>query len=85
MAVTVFRLFPRQRWLGYLAILNAFYIGFGVSITIHWFSDFVAGALVGTVVGLVVGFRFSHPVTDPLLDWSKSSLHSLKAMPIDTS
>ena len=59
MAVTVFRLFPRQKWLGYLAITYAFYVGLGVSMTIHWFSDFVAGALIGTVVGVVVGTRFS--------------------------
>jgi len=59
MAVAVFRLFPKQKWVGYLAITYAFYIGFGVSMTIHWFSDFIAGALVGTVVGLVVGTRFS--------------------------
>jgi membrane-associated phospholipid phosphatase len=59
MAVTVFRLFPKQKWLGYLAIAYAFYIGVGVSITIHWFSDYVAGALVGTVVGAVVGNCFS--------------------------
>jgi len=59
MAVTVFKLFPKQRWLGFLAIAYAFYIGLGVSMTIHWFSDFVAGALIGTVVGLVVGAGFS--------------------------
>jgi membrane-associated phospholipid phosphatase len=59
MAVTVFMLFPKQRWLGYLAIAYAFYIGFGVSMTIHWFSDFVAGALVGTAAGLAVGISFS--------------------------
>ena len=59
MAVTVFRLFPKQRWLGYWAITYAFYVGFGVSMTIHWFSDFVAGALVGTVIGVVVGTSFS--------------------------
>jgi len=59
MAVTVFRLFPKKRWLGYLAIAYAFYIGIGVSMTIHWFSDFVAGALLGTVVGVVVGTNFS--------------------------
>jgi membrane-associated phospholipid phosphatase len=60
MAVTVFKLFPKQRWLGCLAITYAVYIGLGVSMTIHWFSDFVAGALVGTVVGLVVWASFSH-------------------------
>ena len=59
MAVTVFRLFPKQRWLGYLAITYAFYVGLGVSMTIHWFSDFVAGALIGTVVGVVVTNSFS--------------------------
>jgi membrane-associated phospholipid phosphatase len=59
MAVTVFRLFPKQKWLGYLAITYAFYVGFGISMTIHWFSDFVAGALIGTVVGVVVGNSFS--------------------------
>ena len=59
MAVTVFRLFPKQRWLGYLAISYASYIGFGVSTTIHWFSDFIAGALIGTVVGMAVGDSFS--------------------------
>jgi membrane-associated phospholipid phosphatase len=59
MAVTVFRLFPKQKGLGYLAIAYAFYIGFGVSMTIHWLSDFVAGALIGTVVGVVVGTSYS--------------------------
>jgi len=59
MAATVFTLCPKQRWLGWTAILYAFYIGIGVSMTIHWFSDFVAGALVGTVIGVVVGNSFS--------------------------
>jgi membrane-associated phospholipid phosphatase len=59
MAVTIFRLFPQQKWLGYLAIAYAFYIGVGVSMTIHWFSDFVAGALIGSVIGAVVGTSFS--------------------------
>lgn len=58
MAVTVFTLFPKQRWLGWLAITYAFYIGFGVSMTIHWCSDFVAGAILGTVIGVVVGKSF---------------------------
>ena len=58
MAVTVCTLWPKQRWLGLVAILYAFYIGFGVSMTIHWYSDFVAGAIVGSVVGIVVGKSF---------------------------
>ena len=35
------------------------YIGLGVSMTIHWFSDFAAGAILGTIIGLVVGRSFS--------------------------
>jgi membrane-associated phospholipid phosphatase len=58
MAATVFTLFPKKRWLGWLAIAYAFYIGLGVSMTIHWFSDFVAGAILGTVIGVVVGKSF---------------------------
>jgi len=58
MAVTVFMLFPKQRWLGVAAILYAFYVGVGVSMTIHWFSDFAAGAIIGSVIGSVVGKSF---------------------------
>jgi membrane-associated phospholipid phosphatase len=55
MAVTVFTLYPKWRWLGCAAIIYAFYVGLGVSMTIHWFSDFVAGAIIGSVIGTVVG------------------------------
>jgi membrane-associated phospholipid phosphatase len=58
MAVTLFNLFPKQRWLGCAAITYALYVGFGVSMTIHWFSDFVAGAIFGTVIGVIVGKSF---------------------------
>jgi len=40
------------------AIIYALYVGVGVSLTIHWFSDFVAGAIIGTVIGLVVARTF---------------------------
>ena len=58
MVATVFTLFPKQRWLGWLAIAYALYIGLDVSMTIHWFSDFVAGAILGSVIGVVVGKSF---------------------------
>jgi membrane-associated phospholipid phosphatase len=58
MAVTVFTLCPKQRWLGWMAILYACYVGLGVSMTIHWFSDFAAGAIIGSVIGAVVGKGF---------------------------
>ena len=59
MAMTVFVLYPKHRWLGILALAYAFYIGIGVSMTIHWLSDFVAGAIIGSVIGTVVGRHFS--------------------------
>jgi len=58
MAATIFTLLPKQRWLGYLALAYALYVGIGVSMTIHWFSDFTAGAIIGTVIGVVVGKSF---------------------------
>ena len=59
MAVAVFTLFPKESWLRIMAIAYALYIGTGVSMTIHWFSDFVAGAIIGTVIGITVGKSFS--------------------------
>lgn len=69
MAVTVFTLFPKHRWLGTLALAYAFYVGIGVSMTIHWFSDFAAGAIIGSVIGTVIGksFQASSPVDGPAL------------------
>ncbi len=57
-AGTIFKLFPEQRWMGIVCFIYALYIGAGVSITIHWFSDFAAGAIIGTVIGMVVGTSF---------------------------
>lgn len=58
MGVAVFTLFPKQRLVGCVAIAYALYVGVGVSMTIHWLSDFVAGALFGTMIGVVVGRSF---------------------------
>jgi membrane-associated phospholipid phosphatase len=59
MAVAIGMLFPKKSWLKWFAIAYAFYIGLSVSMTIHWFSDFVAGAILGSVVGVVVGRSFN--------------------------
>ena len=58
MSVTLFSLFPQMRWLRIAVITYAFYIGISVSMTIHWFSDFAAGAIIGTVIGVTVGKSF---------------------------
>jgi membrane-associated phospholipid phosphatase len=59
MALTVLVMFPQKPLLRAAAALYALYIGVGVSMTIHWFSDFVAGALIGTAIGITVGKSFS--------------------------
>jgi membrane-associated phospholipid phosphatase len=59
MSIAIFTLFPKLKWLRVSVILYALYIGIGVSMTIHWFSDFVAGAIIGSVIGVTVGKSFS--------------------------
>jgi membrane-associated phospholipid phosphatase len=39
----------------YAALALALYVGIGVSLSIHWFSEFVAGAIIGSVIGNAVG------------------------------
>lgn len=51
-------LYPKNKILKYLALVYALYIGLGVSMTIHWFSDFVAGAIFGSLIGIIVGKSF---------------------------
>ena len=57
-ALTIWVLYQKNTFIKYLAILIAAYIGIGVSTNIHWFSDFVAGTLIGSVIGIQVGKSF---------------------------
>lgn len=59
MAAALFVLFPKSKTIKILSAAYAIYIGIGVSATIHWFSDFVAGAIIGMVIGTVVGKSFA--------------------------
>jgi membrane-associated phospholipid phosphatase len=58
MAVCLITLYPGNRKFVFCVLLYALYIGLGVSVTIHWFSEFVAGAIIGSVVGTTVGKSF---------------------------
>lgn len=58
MAVTLLMLYPKNRFLRYGALLYALYVGIGISTNIHWFSDFVAGVLIGIGIGVTVGKSF---------------------------
>ncbi len=55
MSFALITFYPKNKKVFYVALLYAFFIGLGVSISIHWFSEFVAGAILGALVGIVVG------------------------------
>ncbi len=56
-------LYPKNKPLVWSALLYAFYVGLSVSVSIHWCSEFVAGAIIGSVVGVVVGKSFREKAT----------------------
>ncbi|MEK7673248.1 MAG: phosphatase PAP2 family protein [Patescibacteria group bacterium] len=58
LGTTAYFLYPKSKF-KYLATLYAFYIGIGISVNIHWFSDFIAGAIFGTIIGKTVGKCYS--------------------------
>lgn len=58
MSAVLLTLYPEKKWIKYLSIIYAFYIGIGVSVNIHWFSDFVTGAILGSIIGFVIGKSF---------------------------
>jgi membrane-associated phospholipid phosphatase len=58
MAVSLMYLYPKNKLIRYLAPLYALYIGLGISIGIHWFSEFIAGIIFGSLIGVVVGRFF---------------------------
>lgn len=53
MAAALVVLFPRNRAIRIAAPLYALWIGIGVSMSIHWLSDFAAGAIFGSLAGYV--------------------------------
>ncbi|MCX6793090.1 MAG: phosphatase PAP2 family protein [Candidatus Falkowbacteria bacterium] len=57
-ALTLIYLYPKNKVLKYIMLIYAFYIGLAVSTSIHWFSEFVAGAIFGSLVGVLVGTNF---------------------------
>ncbi len=62
-AIALATMYPKNTTLRYAALAYAFYIGLGVSVSIHWFSDFVAGAILGTIIGVTVGRSFLRAVS----------------------
>jgi hypothetical protein len=58
MSVCLIALFPKNKILIGVGLVYAFYVGLSVSVSIHWLSEFVAGAIIGSVIGNVVGRCF---------------------------
>ncbi len=51
-------LYKKNSTIRYGVFLYALYVGIGVSVSIHWFSEFFAGALIGSAIGIAVGTSF---------------------------
>ncbi len=58
MALTIITMYPLNKKIKWLALVYAVYIGLGISTTIHWLSEFMAGAIIGSIIGMVVGKSF---------------------------
>ena len=58
MALCLTMLYPKNKMVVLCALLYAFYVGLAVSVTIHWVSEFAAGAIIGSVIGMTVGKSF---------------------------
>jgi membrane-associated phospholipid phosphatase len=58
MALCLIMLYPKNKVIVFCVLVYAFYVGFAVSVTIHWFSEFAAGAIIGSVIGMTVGRGF---------------------------
>lgn len=57
-SVAIFVLYPKKWLVRIFAMTIATYIGIGISVNIHWFSDFAAGAILGSLIGYIVGKTF---------------------------
>jgi len=58
MAAVLWEMYPEDQSLKFYSGAYAMLIGLSVSTNIHWFSDFVAGALIGYSIGKSVGQSF---------------------------
>ncbi len=62
MALAVIVLYPKKTIIKAFALVFALYVGIGASMSFHWFSDFIAGGILGAIIGTVVGKNFTHRI-----------------------
>lgn len=58
MSFALISLFSNNKKVFWIALIYASYIGIGISMQIHWFSEFAAGAILGAIIGKAVGTNF---------------------------
>jgi membrane-associated phospholipid phosphatase len=58
MATVLWEMYPDNGYIKFYSGAYAFFIGLSISTNIHWFSDFVAGALIGYSIGKSIGQSF---------------------------
>lgn len=58
-ALTLWMLFRKNKAIRFIAIVIAIYIGISVSTNIHWLSDGIAGAMLGSIIGIQIGKSYS--------------------------
>lgn len=63
MSFALISLYLKRKDILWIALFYAFYIGIGISMQIHWFSEFVAGAIIGTIIGIAVGTSFRKKIS----------------------
>lgn len=56
--LALWQFFPKNKIIRTFALLYSIYVALGVSMSIHWPSEAVAGAIIGSVIGTVVGKSF---------------------------
>ena len=66
MTVAFWTLYPNRPIVKYLMLIYAVYVGIGVSMSVHWFSDVVSGVIFGTIIGIVVGTSFRGRLNDKI-------------------
>ncbi|MEI6080503.1 MAG: phosphatase PAP2 family protein [bacterium] len=54
MAFIFIGMFPKNKTIKYISFFYALYIGIGVSLSIHWLSECIAGAIIGSIIGITI-------------------------------
>ena len=61
-AFAIISFLPKKAIPAICALIYALYIAIGASASFHWFSDVVAGIMLGTLIGVIVGRSFAQKI-----------------------